>query len=153
MQEVNTGPLELKPGVNCDKFAFIGSQVIPGAAGPGSDIDVAVLLIEGADPAELDSVIMMELNGENGGSAGASNDGMESYKVEDDKFQVWNYLVFTDPNYFWSFINATTICRRFGVVDKPLRVELFQLLCDGARYKDGHFEHVEIHQATPGVPF
>lgn len=153
---MNTGPLKLIPGENCDKFAFIGSQVIPGAATEKSDHDVAVLLIEGADPSEIDSEIMIELGGEISGSAGESNDGMESYKVE--MFEcgtVWNYLVFTDADYFWKFIDATTVAKRFGVVDKPFRVELFQMICDGYRYRDGHFEHIEVHTAPKddGAPF
>lgn len=155
MHNVNTGPLVLTPGVNCEAFALIGSQVIPGAATPGSDHDVAILLIDGADPSEINSVIMMDLCGENGGSNGSSEDGMESYKVEMHDFTVWNYLVFTDKEYFRKFVDATTIAKRFGVVDKPFRVELFQMLCDGVRYEGGYFEHVTVHEAPKdeGVPF
>lgn len=150
---MNTGPLTLIPGDNCAAFAFIGSQVIPGAATEKSDTDIAVLLVEGDDGSALHSEIMMDLGGENGGSAGASCDGMESYKVEMfETGHVWNYLIFTDINYFNAFVDATTIAKRFGVVDKPFRVELFQLICDGARYNGGHFEHIKIHHAEK-VPF
>ena len=164
---IYTGPLELKPGVNCDKFAFIGSQVIPGAATETSDTDIAVLLVEGSDPNEIFTEIMkaarlgldsgndcMISDGE--GYTSIDGDGMTSCKIWRGD-EIWNYLVFTDDDYFWKFIDATTIAKRFGIVGKPLRVKLFALLCDGYRHRDGHFEHVEVHQETikpeDGAPF
>lgn len=142
---IETGPLKLIPGHNCEKFALIGSQVIPGAATEKSDTDVAVLAVEFAD--HLHSVLMDEMSGENSGSNEGTPDGMESYKVEMyDSGHVWNYLVFTDMNYFYSFINATTIARHFGVTDKPTRVALFQMICDGDRGSWMPFEHIEIHR-------
>jgi len=164
---METGPYKLVPGENCDKFAFIGSQVIPGAATEVSDIDIAVLLIEGSDQNETFGGIMEAAachldegndccisDGE--GYTSIDGDGMTSCKIwRGDK--VWNYLVFTDADYFWKFVDATTIARRFGVVDKPFRVELFAMLCDGYRHRDGHFEHIEVHQETikpeDGSPF
>lgn len=164
---IETGPFQLVAGENCEKFALIGSQVIPGAATETSDIDIAVLLVEGADPYETFSAIMgaaaAHLDSGNdccisGGEGYTTTDvdGMTSCKIwRGDK--IWNYLVFTDAEYFWKFIDATTIAKRFGVVDKPFRVELFALLCDGYRMLGGksHFEHIEVHTAPKdeGAPF
>lgn len=161
MHNVNTGPLELKPGVNCEAFALIGSQVIPGAATETSDHDVAILLIEGVDRDDMFEEIVQAaaINLDPGNDCIISDgegyeehgDGMTSCKVWRGE-TIWNYLVFTDADYFDKFVDATTIARRFGVVDKPFRVELFQLLCDGYRKKESHFDHIEIHRSQE-VPF
>ncbi|QMP23988.1 aminoglycoside nucleotidyltransferase [Pseudomonas phage DDSR119] len=156
MEEVNTGPLGLVPGVNCHSFAFIGSQVVGGAT-ETSDIDIAVRIIEGGDPAELFNELL-----HCGASEVVISDGEGGYEVNDDGMTsckawvgdtVWNYLIFTDVEYFDRFVDATTIAKRFGVVDKPLRVELFRLLCDGRRINGGYFEHIKIHSAEPENPF
>lgn len=152
IESVKTGPITLEPGVNCEMFAMIGSQVIPGAAREGSDIDVAVYVNDG-QYGVLSDAIMIELDGEANGSAGASDDGMESLKVQDESGKTWNYLLFTDRSYFLRFVDATTICRHFGVIDKGMRVELFGLLTDGIRKPSGgkwsdsgHIDYVKIHR-------
>ena len=158
---MNTGPLTLIPGDNCAAFAFIGSQVIPGAATEKSDTDIAILLVEGADTGEIFDQITKSANlddpdndceiSDGEGYGGSDGDGMTSCKVwRGDK--VWNYLVFTDEDYFNKFVDCTTLAIRFGIVDKPFRVELFQLMCDGYRKSDSHFNHVEIHREEK-VPF
>lgn len=160
MHNVNTGPLELKPGVNCECFAMIGSQVIPGAAHEKSDTDVAILLIEGADRDDMFDAIVQAAACHQPGHDCLISDGedygdgdlMTSCKIYREGGMTWNYLVFEDADYFNKFVDATTIARRFGVVDKPVRVELFQMLCDGYRKKDGYFDHIEIHRSQE-VPF
>lgn len=158
---MNTGPLTLIPGDNCGAFAFIGSQVIPGAATEASDTDIAILLVEGADREDMfDQIVTAArahlpgndcLISDGEGYGGGDGDGMTSCKIFQDG-KVWNYLVFTDEDYFQKFVDCTTLAIRFGIVDKPFRVELFQMMCDGYRKRDGHFDHVEIHRPSV-VPF
>lgn len=161
MHDKDTGPLILEPGKNCEAFAMIGSQVIPGAATETSDTDIAILLAEGADPDDMFDAIVkaaaVHLDAGNdcvisdGEGYEDHGDGMTSCKIwRDDK--VWNYLVFTDADYFNKFVDATSVAIWFGLVDKAHRVELFQLLCDGYRNKQGTIPHVEIHKAEE-VPF
>lgn len=157
---VETGPITLEPGVNCEQFAMIGSQVIPGAAHEGSDIDIAVF-VEGKQGQALFDAIMIDLDGEANGSAGESEDGMESFKVRDENGKTWNYLLFTDREYFLRFVDATTICRQFGVIDKGMRVAVFALLTDGIRKVDGGYwsgdsdlDYVKIYRPVePECPF
>jgi len=159
MHDKDTGPLILEPGKNCEAFAMIGSQVIPGAATETSDTDIAILLGAPFDTgAMFDAIYKAAAIGQHpendvciSEGEGYDSDGMTSCKIwRGDR--VWNYLVFTDADYFQKFVDATTIAKRFGVVDKPLRVELFQFLCDGFRHKDAHFEHVEVIRSEE-VPF
>lgn len=159
MHDKDTGPLILEPGKNCEAFAMIGSQVIPGAATETSDTDIAILLVEGADREDMfDAIVTAAKAHEPGNDCAISEsdeygdgDGMTSCKIwRGDK--VWNYLVFTDADYFQKFVDATTIAIRFGVVDKPFRVELFQMICDGSRRKSSYFNHVEVIRKEE-VPF
>lgn len=160
IESVKTGPITLEPGVNCEMFAMIGSQVIPGAAHEGSDIDVAVLVTNEQYGVLIDA-IMIELDGESNGSAGESEDGMESFKVRDENGVLWNYLLFTDRSYFLRFVDATTICRQFGVIDKGMRVAIFAMLTDGIRnHSGGHWsdgiglDYVKIYRPVePECPF
>lgn len=152
IESVKTGPITLEPGVNCEMFAMIGSQVIPGAAHEGSDIDVAVYVSDDQYQVFV-GVIMGDLAGESNGSAGESEDGMESFKVRDEEGKVWNYLLFTDRSYFLRFVDATTICRQFGVIDKGMRIAIFAMLTDGIRNSGGgHWsggaglDYVKIHR-------
>jgi len=156
---MNTGPLTLIPGDNCEAFAFIGSQVIPGASTETSDTDIAILLVEGADRDEMfDQIVTAAEAHKEGndclisdGDEYGDGDGMTSCKIWRGG-KIWNYLVFTDADYFQKFVDCTTLAIRFGIVDKPLRVELFQMICDGHRKKSSHFDHVTVHRPAE-VPF
>lgn len=165
MHNVNTGPLILEPGVNCEAFAMIGSQVIPGAAHEGSDHDIAILLVEGADREDMFDLIVTASEAHKEGndclisdSEGyeCDGDGMTSCKIYRGE-TVWNYLVFTSEEYFYKFVDATTVARQFGITDKPTRVELFRMICDGYRSKGElrKLQHITIHEAPKdeGVPF
>lgn len=148
---MNTGVLVL-PGEYCQMFAFIGSQVIPGAAHEGSDTDIAMY----CKPEQLAAVesFLDGLDAERGGSqdyGGTDGDGMTSFKVE-AAGMVWNYLVFDDLDYFWRFVDATSIVRHFKVTDKKERVAIFDLLTDGIR-SDGPIKQIEVHYPKLEGPF
>lgn len=141
-----TGPLTLKPGLNCHLFAFIGSRVIPHAASKESDLDIAVY----CKPAQANAfdMEMKSRKADRGGGneyGGTDGDGMTSYKLVGDHGLVFNYLMFEDVDYFWRFVDATTICRHLGVTDKPTRVEIFRLLTDGIRDCE-ILDPVEVHE-------
>lgn len=131
---------ELKPGVNCEEFAYVGSRVTCNPAPTDTDRDILVLCVEG----EMGELVerIMQAGGSVCGDADYG-DTMIPLRLGED-----NFLVTEDEEYYHHFRAVTAAVRFLNIMDKPTRHAIFSALLDG-NYK---FIGGEIPRNTM-VPF
>lgn len=133
------------PGKNCTAWAFVGSRVTCNPAPTDTDRDVLVLCVEGELHEVISDIIVA------GGSVCGSQDYgdvMTAVRLGDD-----NYIMTEDDDYFERFVVMTQLAKRWNILEKDKRHELFKAAIDIDCYEPHAERRVSIVRDLPGSPF
>lgn len=134
---------ELKPGVNCERFAYVGSRVTCNPAPTDTDRDILVLCVEGESCDLIHKIF--QAGGEPCGVLDYGDD-MKPVRLGED-----NFLLTEDEDYYQKFCELTSVVRYLNIMDKPTRHHVFSAMLDGAWSQVGG--RIESVSRPVEVPF